>query len=76
MLTDPPYGINVIGGNKSFGSIGGNKIVKANLYQPIIGDDAKQMFWIISNFRESSHFRGKYLDLPVEQGVDYLGQEN
>jgi DNA modification methylase len=25
VLTDPPYGINVIGGSKSFGSIGGSK---------------------------------------------------
>lgn len=39
VLTDPPYGINIINGAKSFGSIGGANVVKANKYQPIIGDD-------------------------------------
>jgi len=47
VFTDPPYGIDVVssskgsgsnGGNKSFGSIGGSNIVKANNYSPIIGD--------------------------------------
>ena len=44
MLTDPPYGINVvavdkIGGDKPFGKVGGGKIVASNEYSPIIGDD-------------------------------------
>ena len=47
VFTDPPYGIDVVssskgsgsnGGNKSFGSVGGSNIVKANNYSPIIGD--------------------------------------
>ena len=44
VLTDPPYGIDVvqnstIGGDKAFGSVGGNNIVKANNYIPIKGDE-------------------------------------
>jgi site-specific DNA-methyltransferase (adenine-specific) len=47
VFTDPPYGIDVVssskgsgsnGGNKSFGSVVGSNIVKANNYSPIIGD--------------------------------------
>ena len=36
VYADPPYGIDVVGGSKS---VGGSKIVKANLYSPIIGDN-------------------------------------
>jgi 16S rRNA G966 N2-methylase RsmD len=44
VFTDPPYGINVVqgkkvGGDKGFGSVGGNKVVKAKEYSEIIGDD-------------------------------------
>jgi len=44
VFTDPPYGINVVqgskvGGDKGFGSVGGEKIVKAKKYSEIIGDD-------------------------------------
>ena len=38
VFTDPPYGIDVVGGSKSFGSVGGSNTVKANNYSPIIGD--------------------------------------
>tara|TARA_R100001443_G_scaffold13529_5_gene23553 strand:+ start:131 stop:1306 length:1176 start_codon:yes stop_codon:yes gene_type:complete len=44
VFTDPPYGISVVqgkkvGGDKSFGTIGGGKIVKSKTYSEIIGDD-------------------------------------
>lgn len=44
VFTDPPYGIKVVqgdkvGGDKGFGSVGGNKIVKAKTYSEVIGDD-------------------------------------
>jgi DNA modification methylase len=44
VYTDPPYGISIVkankvGGDKAFGTVGGNKIVKANTYAPIAGDD-------------------------------------
>lgn len=44
VFTDPPYGIDVvqgdkIGGDKPFGSVGGNNIVKANKYMAIKGDE-------------------------------------
>jgi len=48
VFTDPPYGIEVVGGTKPFGTVGGTKPfgtvggtnkVKANRYSPIIGDD-------------------------------------
>lgn len=39
---DPPYGISIVGGGKAFGSVGGDKIVKANSYAPIVGDDTTE----------------------------------
>lgn len=40
VFTDPPYGINIIGGGKARnGSIGGANKVSAKKYRPIIGDD-------------------------------------
>jgi DNA modification methylase len=44
VFTDPPYGIKVVqnkkvGGDKAFGNVGGNNIVKAKEYSEIIGDD-------------------------------------
>ncbi len=53
VFTDPPYGIKVVqnkkvGGDKAFGNVGGNNIVKAKEYAEIIGDDttetAKEFF--------------------------------
>jgi len=69
VLTDPPYGINVIGGNKPFGSIGGNNIVKANKYNPIINDDIK--IDLSELFRVSKNqiiFGGNYFNLPTSKG--------
>jgi DNA modification methylase len=45
VFTDPPYGISIVSGgkvgnHKAFGSEGGSKIVKANTYAPIAGDDS------------------------------------
>ena len=69
VLTDPPYGIGVIGGNKPFGSIGGDNIVKANIYEPVYGDDKKidlsPLFNISSN---QIIFGGNYFNLPVSKG--------
>lgn len=47
VFTDPPYGIKVvqnkkIGGDKAFGNVGGNNIVKAKEYAEIIGDDTTE----------------------------------
>ena len=44
VLSDPPYGIDVvqnnsIGGDKAFGKVGGGNIVKSNTYMKIKGDD-------------------------------------
>lgn len=44
VYTDPPYGISIVkgnkvGGDKAFGKVGGDKVVKANTYAPIAGDD-------------------------------------
>jgi len=44
LLTDPPYGIDVVkgnkvGGDKAFGKVGGENIVKSKTYSAIIGDD-------------------------------------
>lgn len=49
VFTDPPYGVKIvksgskkIGGDKSFGSVGGGGIVKAKKYSEIIGDDTTE----------------------------------
>jgi len=42
VFTDPPYGINVVGGSKSFGSVGGSKPTKVGSYSSIIGDDTTE----------------------------------
>jgi DNA modification methylase len=44
VFTDPPYGIDVVqgkkvGGDKPFGKVGGENIVKSNTYSSIIGDE-------------------------------------
>jgi DNA modification methylase len=83
ILTDPPYGINIIGGAKAFGSIGGAKafgsisganivkanIVKANNYSAVVNDNIKIDFSEI--FRVSKNqiiFGGNYFDLPISKG--------
>ena len=47
VLTDAPYGINVVqgnkdGGDKPFGSVGGENIVQANKYMAIKGDETTE----------------------------------
>ena len=44
VFTDPPYGISIVqsnkvGGDKTFGSVGGDKIVKSKNYSKVIGDE-------------------------------------
>lgn len=70
VFTDPPYGINVvkgdkIGGDKPFGSVGGNNIVKANKYMAIKGDEttdtARINFEIVKELSENQIiFGGNY----------------
>ena len=73
-LTDPPYGIDIVGGNKSFGKVGGNKsfgkvgggqIVEANTYMVIKGDDttetAQENYNIIQSLTDNQIiFGGNY----------------
>jgi site-specific DNA-methyltransferase (adenine-specific) len=69
IVTDPPYGIDVIGGSKPFGSIGGSNVVRVNRYTPIINDDVKINFDDI--FRVSKNqiiFGGNYFDFPISKG--------
>lgn len=69
VVTDPPYGINIIGGSKSFGSIGGSNIVNVNKYMPIENDDIKIDFTGI--FRISKNqiiFGGNYFNFPISKG--------
>jgi DNA modification methylase len=75
VLTDPPYGIGIIGGSKAFGSIGGSKafgsiggskIVKANRYAPIYGDDMKiDLVPILAASKDQIIFGGNYFELPI-----------
>ena len=64
LLTDPPYGVNIVktsgkvGGDKPFGStkgkVRGNHIVESNQYMPIIGDEgietAQKSFEVAKQF--------------------------
>lgn len=70
VFTDPPYGIDVvqgdkIGGDKPFGSVCGNNIVKTNKYMAIKGDEttdtARLNFDIIKELSENQIiFGGNY----------------
>ena len=47
LLTDPPYGIDIVRGNKigadkPFGNVGGDNIIKANKYMAIKGDETTE----------------------------------
>jgi len=44
VFTDPPYGIDVVGGggDKAYGKIGGENIVKSKTYSTVIGDDTTE----------------------------------
>jgi hypothetical protein len=42
VFTDPPYGIDVVGAGKSFGTVGAGNKVAANQYSPIIGDETTE----------------------------------
>ena len=70
VFTDPPYGIDVVqgdkfGGDKPFGSVGGNNIVKTNKYMAIKGDEttdtARINFEIVKELSENQIiFGGNY----------------
>lgn len=69
-LSDPPYGIDVVQGakicgNKAFGKVGGGKIVEANNYMAIKGDDttetAQENYNIVSQITDNQIiFGGNY----------------
>lgn len=70
VLTDPPYGISVvqgnkIGGDKPFGKVGGGNIVKSNTYRTIMGDEttetARKNYEIIKDISDNQIlFGGNY----------------
>lgn len=72
VLTDPPYGIDVVqsnsvGGSKppTFGTVGGEKVCKVHTYEKIIGDDttetAEKSYMIYSELSENQIiFGGNY----------------
>jgi len=46
VVTDPPYGISIVGnvgGGKAFGNVGGGKIVAPTAYRPILGDETPDL---------------------------------
>jgi DNA modification methylase len=71
-ITDPPWGINVIGsigGSKAFGSIGGSNIMEVNKYKPIINDDKKlNLSEIFLVSREQIIFGGNCFNFPLSRG--------
>jgi DNA modification methylase len=42
VFTDPPYGISIVGGGKTFGKVGGRKIIESSTYKFIKGDESIQ----------------------------------
>jgi DNA modification methylase len=57
VLSDPPYGIDVIGGSK---------LVEVNKYQPIYGDDSKiDLSPLFSVSKNQIIFGGNYFELPI-----------
>ena len=66
VLTDPPYGINVIGGS---GSIGGSGIVEVKKYEKVYGDDkAPDLQEVFRVSKNQVIFGGNYFDLPRTNG--------
>lgn len=63
VLTDPPYGINIV---KSNGTIGSGKITKVNKYKKIEGDtsieSAKKFYDLIKHTEKIMLFGGNYFD--------------
>ena len=69
LITDPPYGINIIKDNKLSSSIGGNNIGKANEYKPIVGDNIKiDMTELFRVSKNQIIFGGNYFNLPISKG--------
>lgn len=71
LLTDPPYGVNIVqaatdGGSKPFGSVGGSNIVKAKEYAPIIGDDTTE------TARKSFEISKSKTDVQILFGGNYF----
>ena len=71
VFTDPPYGIEVVGGSKS---VGGRGFVEANKYKPIKGDDstdtAKRSYLLIKDCESIVLWGGNYMAdfLPPSRG--------
>lgn len=64
-LSDPPYGIDVVSGDKAFGKVGGGNIVSAHTYMAIKGDDttetAQMNYDIVSQITDNQIiFGGNY----------------
>lgn len=88
VFTDPPYGIDVvqgdkIGGDKPFGSVVGNNIIKANKYMAIKGDEttdtARLNFEIVKELSENQIiFGGNYFTdfLPTKSCWIVWDKEN
>jgi len=58
IITDPPYGIDIVSnksvwGSKGFGSVGGEKLVKVTQYRPIIGDENTDIAAIAFNLAQN-----------------------
>ena len=76
VFTDPPYGINVVGGAKPFGTVGGANTVKANTYPVIQGDHSTDLIrslypvWFDSGIEHYCLWGGNYFAdfLPPSKG--------
>lgn len=71
MLTDPPYGISVVGKDGHIG--GGTKKIKVNDYRAVIGDDVDiDMTPLLDHARNSIIFGGNYLAYKLPKGGRWL----
>ena len=66
VFTDPPYGINIVSGNK----VGGGNIAKTKEYSPVIGDDttdtAKKAYEVLNKV----HFT-RQLTIKIPSGATF-----
>lgn len=71
MLTDPPYGINVVGKNGNIG--GGTDKIKVNTYRPIENDNVDlDLQFLLPLANESIIWGGNYLSYKLPKGGRWI----
>lgn len=76
VFTDPPYGISIVGGGKSFGKVGGGNIIPSNTYKVIEGDQSTEVaikaIEIVKDYKNKIIWGGNYYAHHLEQTSGWL----